>query len=106
MAGKLIGRGMLVCVILSMFFLSDCKREARVFEPEPRALRGAKSQYEVTVQSHSQWQEPRVTNWYEQNAYALARGEELFRAFNCVGCHAHGGGGMGPALMDAKWRYG
>jgi cytochrome c oxidase cbb3-type subunit 3 len=47
-----------------------------------------------------------VTNWYEQNAYALARGEELFRAFNCVGCHAHGGGGMGPALMDAKWRYG
>jgi cytochrome c oxidase cbb3-type subunit 3 len=25
---------------------------------------------------------------------------------NCVGCHAHGGGGMGPALMDDKWRYG
>ncbi len=25
---------------------------------------------------------------------------------NCVGCHSHGGGGMGPALMDAKWRYG
>ena len=26
--------------------------------------------------------------------------------FNCVGCHAHGGGGMGPALMDSKWIYG
>jgi cytochrome c oxidase cbb3-type subunit 3 len=25
---------------------------------------------------------------------------------NCVGCHAHGGGGMGPPLMDNKWRYG
>jgi cytochrome c oxidase cbb3-type subunit 3 len=25
---------------------------------------------------------------------------------NCVGCHSHGGGGMGPALMDGKWRYG
>jgi cytochrome c oxidase cbb3-type subunit 3 len=22
------------------------------------------------------------------------------------GCHSHGGGGMGPALMDGKWRYG
>src|SRR5581483_11928376 len=25
---------------------------------------------------------------------------------NCVGCHAHGGGGMGPPLMDQKWIYG
>lgn len=25
---------------------------------------------------------------------------------NCVGCHAHGGGAMGPALMDDEWRYG
>jgi cytochrome c oxidase cbb3-type subunit 3 len=26
--------------------------------------------------------------------------------FNCVGCHAHGGGGIGPALMDGSWNYG
>jgi cytochrome c oxidase cbb3-type subunit 3 len=25
---------------------------------------------------------------------------------NCVGCHSHGGGGMGPALKDDEWRYG
>jgi len=25
---------------------------------------------------------------------------------NCVGCHSHGGGGMGPTLMDSQWRYG
>src|SRR5204862_335278 len=25
---------------------------------------------------------------------------------NCAGCHAHGGGGMGPPLMDDEWRYG
>ena len=25
---------------------------------------------------------------------------------NCVGCHFHGGGGMGPPLMDDEWRYG
>ena len=25
---------------------------------------------------------------------------------NCVGCHFHGGGGIGPPLMDEKWIYG
>jgi cytochrome c oxidase cbb3-type subunit 3 len=43
---------------------------------------------------------------YEGNAYAIAQGQQLYNWMNCVGCHAHGGGGMGPALMDAKWRYG
>ncbi|MFL6516095.1 MAG: c-type cytochrome [Chthoniobacterales bacterium] len=47
-----------------------------------------------------------VKNGYEENAYATAEGQRLFTAFNCVGCHAHGGGGMGPALMDNKWIYG
>jgi cytochrome c oxidase cbb3-type subunit 3 len=43
---------------------------------------------------------------YERNAFAISQGQQLFSWMNCVGCHAHGGGGMGPALMDAKWRYG
>jgi cytochrome c oxidase cbb3-type subunit 3 len=47
-----------------------------------------------------------VKNEYEENAYATGEGQRLFTAFNCVGCHAHGGGGMGPALMDDRWIYG
>jgi cytochrome c oxidase cbb3-type subunit III len=43
---------------------------------------------------------------YEGNAYAVAQGQQLFTWMNCVGCHSHGGGGMGPPLMDDKWRYG
>lgn len=43
---------------------------------------------------------------YDDNAYAVAEGKRLFTWFNCVGCHAHGGGGIGPALMDAEWIYG
>jgi cytochrome c oxidase cbb3-type subunit III len=43
---------------------------------------------------------------YEGNAYAVSEGKRLYEAFNCVGCHAHGGGGMGPPLMDANWIYG
>jgi cytochrome c oxidase cbb3-type subunit 3 len=40
------------------------------------------------------------------NAYAMNEGKRLFDAYNCSGCHAHGGGGIGPALMDEGWIYG
>jgi cytochrome c oxidase cbb3-type subunit 3 len=43
---------------------------------------------------------------YDNNANAISQGQWLFTQMNCVGCHSHGGGGMGVALMDNKWRYG
>ena len=49
--------------------------------------------------------DPRRTE-YEENAFHLSQGKQLFTWFNCVGCHAHGGGGIGPPLMDEKWIYG
>ena len=49
--------------------------------------------------------DPRVSA-YEGNSYAIAQGQQLYMWMNCVGCHHHGGGGMGPALMDGRWRYG
>jgi cytochrome c oxidase cbb3-type subunit III len=42
----------------------------------------------------------------DQNAYGISQGKQLFTWYNCVGCHSHGGGGIGPPLMDDKWRYG
>jgi cytochrome c oxidase cbb3-type subunit 3 len=47
-----------------------------------------------------------VDNPYDENAYALAEGKRLFHWYNCTGCHAEGGGGSGPALMDNVWIYG
>jgi cytochrome c oxidase cbb3-type subunit 3 len=47
-----------------------------------------------------------VKNEYEENAYALSEGKRLFSSYNCNGCHAQGGGGMGPPLMDENWIYG
>jgi cytochrome c oxidase cbb3-type subunit 3 len=47
-----------------------------------------------------------TVNEYEQNAFAVSEGARLYQWYNCVGCHAHGGGGMGPPLMDEKWLYG
>jgi cytochrome c oxidase cbb3-type subunit III len=49
---------------------------------------------------------PAARNPHEENAYAVAQGKRLYRWYNCNGCHAGGGGGMGPALMDARWLYG
>jgi cytochrome c oxidase cbb3-type subunit 3 len=40
------------------------------------------------------------------NAYGLSEGKRLYAAYNCVGCHAQGGGAIGPALMDHRWIYG
>ena len=42
----------------------------------------------------------------EQNAYALSEGKRLYEQYNCAGCHAQGGGSIGPPLMDDKWIYG
>ena len=49
--------------------------------------------------------DPRAAQ-YERNAPAIAEGQRLYNWMNCAGCHFHGGGGMGVALMDDKWRYG
>ena len=43
---------------------------------------------------------------YRDNAFAISEGKRLFTAYNCTGCHANGGGAIGPALMDEEWIYG
>jgi len=43
---------------------------------------------------------------YEESAYAVSQGAQLYRNYNCNGCHHNGGGGIGPALMDDRWLYG
>ena len=43
---------------------------------------------------------------YQANAWGLSEGKRYFTHYNCTGCHANGGGGIGPALMDDEWIYG
>jgi cytochrome c oxidase cbb3-type subunit 3 len=43
---------------------------------------------------------------YEKVAFHVSQGKKLFTWYNCSGCHANGGGGSGPALMDDVWIYG
>jgi len=80
-----------LCLLLSAFCLVACHREQRSLIPTALDARRAS----VTL-----------NNPYEGNAYAVSQGQQLFEQYNCSGCHFHGGGGIGPALMDDEWTYG
>jgi cytochrome c oxidase cbb3-type subunit III len=47
-----------------------------------------------------------IHNPYEGDRTAIRDGRRLYRWMNCDGCHAEGGGSIGPALWDEQWRYG
>jgi cytochrome c oxidase cbb3-type subunit 3 len=47
-----------------------------------------------------------VRNPFDGDDVALAEGKRLYNQYNCSGCHANGGGAIGPALMDDEWIYG
>ena len=85
---------------------SSCKREERGYRVEAPAASRINSVRLTELQPGEPQPDTPVKNEYEENAYAMNEGKRLFTWFNCVGCHAHGGGGIGPALMDDKWIYG
>jgi cytochrome c oxidase cbb3-type subunit 3 len=81
-----------------------CERESRPFTSLPSAT----AQKTVGTDLYAGPVPPPrgETSPFQENAWGVSEGKRLFSQFNCVGCHAHGGGGMGPALMDDKWIYG
>jgi cytochrome c oxidase cbb3-type subunit III len=93
-------------VLLSALLLGACKREQRPFRVDPPLAERINAKSLVSLAPGGKAPPPAAKNAYDENAYALSEGKRLYSQFNCVGCHAHGGGGMGPPLMDAKWIYG
>ncbi len=87
--------------LLGLALVVACQREARPTTQHPAKVEPPRL---VSQQSNGP-RDPRGA-FYEGNAYAINQGQRYFRWFNCSGCHANGGGGMGPPLMDADWRYG
>jgi cytochrome c oxidase cbb3-type subunit 3 len=90
---------------------SGCEREERRFEkapldPDPRAQADAVSDLQVGQQGRGMRAVAAAGRYSERNAYAVAQGKLFYRWFNCIGCHAQGGGAIGPALMDESWIYG
>jgi cytochrome c oxidase cbb3-type subunit 3 len=93
----------LVAFVVAVAVSCSCQSEQRDFHP------AAASAVEVQLGDLSAGSPPAraaVAGRYLGNAYAMSEGKRLYEMFNCVGCHARGGGGMGPALMDERWIYG
>lgn len=94
--------------VLGAIVLAGCEREARhLGRPDPGAaavtepIRLSQLQPGEVKPGQEEMRGP-----YEGNAYAIAEGQRLYTSMNCVGCHFHGGGGIGPPLMDDFWLYG
>lgn len=94
------------CVILLVVaLLTSCEREDRRFRDSPVPAPGGVV-VDIDLRPGGAPQPGFPANPYEDNAYAMSEGKRLYSWFNCVGCHANGGGGMGPPLMDNRWIYG
>jgi cytochrome c oxidase cbb3-type subunit 3 len=90
----------------ALLLLVACEREDRNDRPAPARAARDETIALVSIQPGGGSGAVRTRNPYEENAVAVAEGQRLFRAYNCNGCHANGGGGMGPPLMDDQWIYG
>ncbi len=95
-------------LIVSLLLLSSaaCEREERRYQESPAASPPPTSTRVSALEPGLPTAEPPTPSPYQENAYGIAEGKRLYTAFNCNGCHAMGGGGIGPALMDDKWIYG
>jgi cytochrome c oxidase cbb3-type subunit 3 len=97
----------LVITLLCATAFIACKREERPLRPigsDADTVNAA--QVSGLNPGPSSLPSPKIPEIYQESAYAVSEGQRLFEQYNCVGCHAHGGGGMGPALMDDYWIYG
>jgi cytochrome c oxidase cbb3-type subunit 3 len=92
-----------ISVLVLVLAVVGCERESRRFNENPSSPDGIKLS---PLQPGPTLVVNKIRGPYDYNAYGISEGKILFSQFNCSGCHAHGGGGMGPPLMDAEWIYG
>ena len=87
--------------------IGACQREDRRFrEAAPGATPSGTVRLSVLQPGEPRPTARHVASGYDENSYALQEGQRLFNWYNCSGCHANGGGGMGPPLIDDTWIYG
>jgi cytochrome c oxidase cbb3-type subunit 3 len=93
-----------IVIVALAFALSACEREQRRLSESPGASAAPSTIALSALQPGAST--PAAESPYDYNAYGIAQGKQLYEWFNCSGCHAQGGGAIGPALMDAQWLYG
>jgi cytochrome c oxidase cbb3-type subunit 3 len=92
-------------MFLALFSVA-CEREARVTGSSlPESTPSADTTDVRAGATAPLSPDPRARE-YEGNAYHVGEGARHYEEFNCITCHAHGGGDIGPALIDTNWAYG
>ena len=93
-----------VLILMAVASIGCEREERRLNQPSPPAPTQFVAQ--VPLQPGPTFVSTATEAPFDDNAYGTSEGERLFNQMNCSGCHAHGGGSMGPALMDDQWIYG
>jgi cytochrome c oxidase cbb3-type subunit 3 len=90
-----------------VLFAVGCQRETRILRVAP-ATAGTLNTVQVSGLNPGNYPlpPPPPPSIYEESAYSVSEGQSLYQEYNCIGCHANGGGGIGPPLMDNNWIYG
>ncbi|KAA1056132.1 c-type cytochrome [Azospirillum argentinense] len=101
-----LSRNTVSLALLGVLLLAACEREERSYRGEPVGEIKPGAIVQGTLYAGAPSPPPAQRREYEGNAYHVSEGKRLFEWFNCSGCHAHGGGDIGPPLMDAVWIYG
>lgn len=83
-----------------------CEREERRFAETPPSASPPSFVTVSQLQPGPTYVSSAVEGPYGNNAFMTSEGKRLFAWMNCTGCHANGGGSIGPALMDDQWAYG
>jgi cytochrome c oxidase cbb3-type subunit 3 len=95
-------------MVLAALTLGGCERERRDIQPpKPPAAPPSDTALSPLVGGATDFAyRAQQQHTYGENAYHISQGKTLYAAFNCYGCHAWGGGDIGPPFMDEKWIYG
>lgn len=94
-------------VLLALVLLAGCNSlEKRMGDASPSLSRPGGGPRESELVAGPLVPLAEVKNPFESNQQAINEGQRLYRWLNCVGCHANGGGAIGPPLIDDRWIYG
>lgn len=95
-----------LCAISMTAAFASCDREERKIKELPPDNTPTSTVRQSELQPGQPVADKEMRVPYEENAYAMSEGKRLYEWFNCAGCHAQGGGSIGPPLIDEKWLYG
>ena len=91
-------------LLAGCLIFAGCQREKRDVRPSPTrlAVYGNAAKESALRPGGAISPQAVVTNPYNSSGYDISEGQRLYNWYNCVGCHANGGGGIGPPLIKSN----